>query len=138
MIRRSTVDYSYIWYKVQLTHGKRKRKIIYAQCCRVGEASLADQLSVELQTKVVEEPNNTEHWNIINNTVITNIKRNVCRLFPSCISISKTEWRHKLFLFNLVIPVGIKNLKQEKRLLKSNENNYTLKKNVIEKDKENL
>ena len=39
------------------------------------------------------------------NTVVTNIKRNACRLLHSCISISKKERRRKLFRFNLVTTV---------------------------------
>ena len=38
-------------------------------------------------------------------TVVTNIKRNDCRLFHARISISKKEGKRKLFCFNLVITV---------------------------------
>ena len=38
-------------------------------------------------------------------TVVTNIKRNDCRLLHSGISISKNERRRKLFRFNLVTTV---------------------------------
>ena len=46
-----------------------------------------------------------KHLYIRIHTVITNIKRNDCRLLRSGISISKKEQRRKLFSINLVTTV---------------------------------